>query len=276
MSTYRTLAALAVTFALGAVFGWLGWRTRLARAVERHTHNLKRELAKRHHREVAMHYRTDELEQRVSERTAVLEARNKELNTVRVELELANARLRQLAIIDPLTGIPNRRAFDQALIREVRRARRERQPVALILCDIDGFKAYNDTYGHGRGDETLRQVARIVALTFRRAGDLAARYGGEEFGVILPGVTARKALLYAERLRRNVWRQAIQHERAPSGSCISLSAGVASLDLTAHATAEDLLKAADDALYRAKSEGRNRVALPGRKREERTSLERAS
>jgi diguanylate cyclase len=276
MSNHGFLVALTVTFVLGAILGWLGWRKRLALAVDRHTQNLKRELAQRHHREVAMHYLNDELEQRVSERTAVLEARNRELNTLRVELETANARLRQLVTIDPLTGIANRRAFDEALAREVRRARRELRQVSLILCDIDGFKTYNDSYGHGRGDETLRQVARVVALTFRRAGDLAARYGGEEFAVILPGVAAREALLYAERLRRNVWRQGIEHERAPVGSRISLSAGVASLELTTGATAEHLLKSADDALYRAKSAGRNQVAFAEPRAESSGKLERAS
>jgi diguanylate cyclase (GGDEF)-like protein len=276
MNNFRVLAGFATTCLLGAIIGWFGWRARIVRAVARRTRDLKRELAQRHQRETAMHSVNDELEQRVSERTAVLEARNRELNAVRIELEMANARLRQLTIVDPLTGIANRRAFDQALASEVRRARRERQPVSLILCDIDGFKAYNDSYGHAKGDETLRHVARVVALTFRRAGDLAARYGGEEFGVILPGVAAREALLYAERLRRNVWRQSIAHDRAPVGSCISLSAGVASLELTAHATAEDLLKAADQALYRAKSEGRNRVALPASNAAPPATLERAS
>lgn len=238
MNTFFLFLALALTFLMGAVVGW-----------------------------IALRRRNDELEQRVSERTAVLEARNRELNTMRLELEVANAQLRQLTILDPLTGIANRRAFDQALAREVRKAQRDGRELSLILCDIDGFKAFNDHYGHSEGDETLKQVARVVARTFRRAGDLAARYGGEEFGVILPGIPARHAILYAERLRRNVWRQHISHERAPVGGCISLSAGVASLEALAHATPEDLLKAADDALYRAKSEGRNRVAL-ARLREE--------
>jgi diguanylate cyclase (GGDEF)-like protein len=276
MIDYGFLSSLALALVLGAALASLGWSARRARAIKRATLELKRELLERHHREVAMYYRYEELERSVHERTAVLEARNRELNGMQVALENANARLRQLATADPLTGIANRRAFDDTLMREVRRARRERKPVSLILCDIDGFKAYNDTYGHARGDDTLRKVARIVALTFRRAGDLAARYGGEEFGVILPGVTAREALLYAERLRRNVWRQGIQHERAPVGDRISLSAGVASLDLTTQATAEALLKAADEALYRAKSEGRNRVTLPVARPIVTPALERAS
>ncbi|HZF14903.1 MAG TPA: GGDEF domain-containing protein [Steroidobacteraceae bacterium] len=227
MIHFRLLAALAVSFVLGAMLGWWLRHRRKDRVVDLQT----------------------------------LEAQNRELHAVRIELEMANAKLRQLTILDPLTGIANRRAFDQALIREVRRAQRDHRQLSLILCDIDGFKAFNDHYGHARGDETLRQVARVVALTFRRAGDLAARYGGEEFGVILPGATARQALLYAERLRRNVWRQRIAHERAPVGATISLSAGVASLDLVANATAEELIMAADEALYSAKSSGRNRVAL---------------
>jgi diguanylate cyclase len=247
MNTVLTLAALAVTFLMGAVVGW-----------------------------IALRRRADELEQRVSERTAVLEARNRELNAMRIELETANARLRQLTILDSLTGIANRRAFDQALAREVGAARRDGRPMSLILCDIDGFKAFNDHYGHAEGDETLKKVARVVAKTFRRAGDLAARYGGEEFGVILPGVAMRDAVLYAERLRRNVWRQRITHEHAPVGGCISLSAGVASLETVAHATPEDLIRGADDALYRAKSAGRNRVAMARPRTETESKLERVA
>ncbi|MGH8314776.1 MAG: GGDEF domain-containing protein [Steroidobacterales bacterium] len=247
MNTLLTLAAFASSFLMGAIVGW-----------------------------IALRRRADELEQRVSERTSVLEARNRELNAMRIELETANARLRQLTILDSLTGIANRRAFDQALAREVHVARRDGRPLALILCDIDGFKAFNDHYGHAEGDETLKRVARVVAKTFRRAGDLAARYGGEEFGVILPGVAMRDAMLYAERLRRNVWRQHIIHEHAPVGGFISLSAGVASLDTVAHATPEDLIKGADHALYRAKSEGRNRVAVARPRPPMEAKLERAS
>ena len=247
MNTLLTLAALASTFLMGAVIGW-----------------------------IALRRRADELEQRVSERTSVLEARNRELNAMRIELETANVRLRQLTVLDSLTGIANRRAFDQALAREVHVARRDDRQLSLILCDIDGFKAFNDHYGHAEGDETLKKVARVVAKTFRRAGDLAARYGGEEFGIILPGVAMREALLYAERLRRNVWRQRIVHEHAPVGGCISLSAGVASLETVARATPEDLIKRADDALYRAKSEGRNRVAVARRRQATESKLERAS
>jgi len=257
MSNHTILAVFAATFLLGAACGWFAWRTRVARVVARRTRVLKRELAERDHREAALH------------------SLNGELNALRIELESANARLRQLVTVDPLTGIANRRAFDEALAREVRRASREQRQLSLILCDVDGFKAYNDSYGHARGDETLRQVARVVALTFRRAGDLAARYGGEEFAVILPGVAGRDALLYAERLRRNLWRQDISHERAPVGSRITLSAGVASLELAAAATAEALIEAADDALYRAKSAGRNQVAHAKHDRAARAELDRA-
>jgi diguanylate cyclase len=242
MSNLSFFIGLAAAFAAGAAIGSLARRKRIERVVDLRT----------------------------------LEAQNRELNAVRIELEVANARLRELTIVDPLTGIANRRAFDQALAREVRRAAREGRQLSLILCDIDGFKAFNDHYGHARGDEALRQVAQVVALTFRRAGDLAARYGGEEFGVILPGVAARQAVLYAERLRRNVWRQAIAHERAPVGERISLSAGVASLALIAGSSAENLLEAADEAMYRAKSAGRNRIALATRGDDSEKRFDRAS
>ncbi|NJO13016.1 MAG: diguanylate cyclase, partial [Gammaproteobacteria bacterium] len=174
--------------------------------MEKRTEALKRELAERQRIEVELNDEREQLEARVRERTAVLEARNRELNTTRIQLQEANEQLVKLVSIDGLTGIANRRHFDEVFAREVRRCLRERQPLSLILCDIDGFKRFNDTYGHARGDDTLKRVAQAVDKTFRRAGDLAARYGGEEFAIVLPGVDARRAWLFADRLRRNIWR----------------------------------------------------------------------
>jgi diguanylate cyclase (GGDEF)-like protein len=184
----------------------------------------------------------------------------RELEGTRAQLQKANERLTRLASIDGLTGIANRRHFDEVLEQEIRRAERDQKPLSLILCDIDSFKPYNDTYGHARGDDTLKRVAQAVEKTFRRAGDLAARYGGEEFAVILPGVEARQAWLFADRLRRNIWRLAISNSASTVAERVTLSGGVATLlPGGSLQTAGDLIHAADTALYRAKDNGRNRI-----------------
>jgi diguanylate cyclase (GGDEF)-like protein len=235
------------------------WNRVLRSQVEKRTEALERELAERQKMEIALNYAREQLEERVRERTAVLEARNRELNTTRIQLQDANAQLLKLVSIDGLTGIANRRHFDEVLAREVRRCLRERQPLSLILCDIDGFKRFNDTYGHARGDDTLKRVAQAVDKTFRRAGDLAARYGGEEFAIVLPGIDARRAWLFADRLRRNIWRLAIPNAVSPVADRVTISAGVATaLPDRIYAT-DELIHAADTALYRAKGNGRNRV-----------------
>lgn len=210
--------------------------------------------------------RTRELESELAIRRA-LEARNEELSRLRLALETTNQRLKRLVAVDTLTGIANRRQFDRVLDREVRRARREQLPLSLIFLDLDGFKQFNDRYGHTHGDEVLRRVARTLDESFRRGGDLVARYGGEEFAVVLPRVDAHRAGLYAERLRRRVWRMAITNEGGTSIDRITISGGVATLDPSsaelAAATPEALLRAADQALYKAKCLGRNRIATAG-------------
>jgi len=235
------------------------WNRVLRSQVEKRTEALKRELAERQRMEVALNYAREQLEERVKERTAVLEARNRELNTTRIQLQEANAQLLKLVSIDGLTGIANRRHFDEVLAREVRRCLRERQPLSLILCDIDGFKRFNDTYGHARGDDTLKRVAQAVDKTFRRAGDLAARYGGEEFAIVLPGIDARRAWLFADRLRRNIWRLAVPNAVSPVADRVTISAGVATALTDRIYAIEELIHTADTALYRAKGNGRNRV-----------------
>ncbi|MDY6949083.1 MAG: GGDEF domain-containing protein [Pseudomonadota bacterium] len=201
------------------------------------------------------------------EHARALEAHNQTLSRQRVALATANQRLKRLVAIDPLTGIANRRHFDRVLDREVRRARRQRQPLSLIFLDLDQFKRFNDTFGHADGDGVLRRVARTLDESFRRGGDLVARYGGEEFAVILPGVAAHRAGLYAERLRRRVWRMAIATGTTEPSDRITISAGVATIAPDSpgflDAAPDTLLRAADQALYRAKCQGRNRVCMAG-------------
>jgi len=271
------VAALALT-AVAALARTLVLHARLARR----TRELEKELAQRQRAEAELQAIRDDLENRVRERTHTLEARNEELSRLKVAMETVNRRLRRLVTIDALTGIANRRHFDRVLDREVRRARREQLPVSLIFLDLDEFKHFNDTYGHSHGDEVLRRVARTLDESFRRGGDLVARYGGEEFAVILPGVDAHRAGLYAERLRRRIWRMAISVGPSQAGERITISGGVAALSPGTpgrHDTAADaLLRAADQALYKAKCQGRNRIAMsaPATSTGERATIELAS
>jgi diguanylate cyclase (GGDEF)-like protein len=256
-----TALAFMVIAALG---GLLVLRARLSQR----TREMQMQVARRLRAETQLLSLRDDLENRVEnrvrERTLTLQARIEELGRERLKLTTANRRLRRLVAIDPLTGIANRRQFDRVLDREVRRARRELLPLSLIFLDLDDFKLFNDTHGHAHGDDVLRRVARALDESFRRGGDLVARYGGEEFAVILPGVDACRASLYAERLRRRIWRLAIATDASGAGGRITISAGVATVapDLPefAETTPEALLLAADQALYRAKAQGRNRVA----------------
>ncbi len=200
-----------------------------------------------------------ELDARVRQRTLTLERRNDQLSRLRLTLETANRRLQRLVAVDALTGIANRRQFDRALDRELRRTRREQQPLSIIFLDLDEFKRFNDTYGHARGDEVLRNVARTLDETFRRGSDLVARYGGEEFVVVLPGVDGHRASLYAERLRRRVWRLCIPYGASPATDRVTISGGVATVTNAQFTSSAELMAAADRALYRAKCSGKNRI-----------------
>lgn len=252
------VAALALTV-VAALARTLVLHARIARR----TRELEQELLHRRRIETELEKIRDDLESRVRERTQALEARNEELTRLRVTLETVNQRLKRLVAVDALTGIANRRHFDRMLDRELRRARREGQPLSLVFLDLDEFKRFNDTYGHARGDEVLRQVAQTLDETFRRGGDLVARYGGEEFAVILPGVDARRAGLYAERLRRRIFRSTIPYDASPLSDRVTISGGVATVAPPHVVTPDDLLYAADKALYRAKCLGRNRIAMTG-------------
>ncbi|HEY8537409.1 MAG TPA: diguanylate cyclase [Steroidobacteraceae bacterium] len=234
-------------------------RRRAARRTRELQLALAREVAARRNMQAELERVREDLEHRVRQRTQALEQRNEELSRLRFTLEMTNQRLKRLVAVDALTGIANRRHFDRALQRELRRTRREQQPLSLVFLDLDEFKRFNDTYGHARGDEVLRSVARTLDETFRRGGDLVARYGGEEFAVILPGVDGRRASLYAERLRRRIWRLGIAYGASNVADRVTISGGVATVAPSHVVSAETLLLAADRALYRAKCLGKNRI-----------------
>lgn len=184
-----------------------------------------------------------------------------ELALVNRKLSEANAELARLSRHDALTGVANRRSFDEALELEWRRAERGRSGVALVLADVDRFKAYNDTLGHPAGDAALARVAATFAAVAHRAGDLVARYGGEEFAILLPGVDLERAAALAEAMRRRLAEVALPHPAAPPPGRVSASFGVAALGPRRGLQPAALVEAADAALYRAKAGGRDRVEV---------------
>jgi diguanylate cyclase (GGDEF)-like protein len=190
--------------------------------------------------------------------------RTKQLEMSR-DLAVANRELEKLSRQDGLTGIANRRYFDSYLVTEVRRGARERQPLSLILSDVDHFKAFNDCYGHQAGDDCLRRVATALSLSGRRPADLAARYGGEEFAMVLPGTVLEGAVDVAQAVSRVIDGLAIPHARSAVDQKVTLSQGIVSLTPEKETSAEDLIQHADQALYLAKQQGRNRYVVFGGK-----------
>jgi diguanylate cyclase (GGDEF)-like protein/PAS domain S-box-containing protein len=170
-------------------------------------------------------------------------------------------KLRKISFKDGLTGLANRRYFDEILNNEWRRAKRESHPLSLVLIDIDSFKPFNDTYGHQEGDVCLKNISRVIKPYAKRPGDLAARYGGEELALILPCANSQNAFKIAEKIRKRVQKLKITHNESKVDGCktISISAGVATLVPDADSTQSILVNLADKALYSAKNQGRNQV-----------------
>jgi len=196
----------------------------------------------------------------VSAVTARVE-RARQLNKLYHQLKEANQELQHLASSDVLTQVANRRRFDTCLDQEWRRMAREQAPLSLILCDVDFFKSYNDTYGHQAGDDCLRQVARAISGSVRRPADLVARYGGEEFAVILPNTDAEGAIHIAEKVRSEVKALEIANANSQINNCLTLSLGVASTLPCYESSPAILISEADKALYQAKAQGRDQVVL---------------
>lgn len=217
---------------------WAGWR---------YSVRLQTELAEQLRLRVALAQANTELEDKVQQRTQALEEVNHQLEV--------------LSVTDALTRLANRRRFDAVWLDEWQRALRQATPLAVIMLDVDHFKAYNDHYGHQQGDECLRRVGEVLLTTLRRAGELVARYGGEEFVVVLPGTSVIHAMAVAESIRANIQAAGIAHAHSGVAAVVTVSLGVA-VGIPTQGDARDaLVHAADAALYRAKDQGRNRVVL---------------
>lgn len=175
------------------------------------------------------------------------------------ELKKLNQQFRELANLDGLTGIANRRQFDRVLEDEWRRASRRDSAISMLMCDIDFFKLYNDSYGHLEGDECIRKVAQCLKAFSRRPGDLVARYGGEEFALILPAMAIEEAKAIAENVCVAVYNLAIPHASSTVVNRVTVSIGVASCIARQDVCPDVMVGQADNALYEAKNQGRNRV-----------------
>ena len=208
-------------------------------------------LIERRQAEEALRLANEFLERKVDERTMELLAMNG-------ELEALNEELQRLTLVDGLTGIANRRYFDEYLEREWRAGLRYQKPLSLIMADVDFFKSYNDNYGHQCGDDCLKTVAGVLANGIKRATDLAARYGGEEFAVVLPDTDLDGAMVVAETIRRRVEELGIKNRDTQRG-VVTVSFGVASQVPSREASQASLIAMADKALYQAKHSGRNQV-----------------
>ncbi|RUO43833.1 sensor domain-containing diguanylate cyclase [Aliidiomarina taiwanensis] len=183
------------------------------------------------------------------------------LEEAQLELTKANEALKRLAQIDGLTGLANRRHFNDTLQKELSRAVRHKTPLCLALLDIDYFKAYNDSYGHLAGDAALKRVANILSDQFRRSGEMVARFGGEEFVVIIPGMPLAEARQQVQHALDTLYETAVVHAESPFNQRLTLSAGLTGCTEAQQLTADALITQADQALYEAKAKGRNLLSV---------------
>lgn len=197
-------------------------------------------------------------------RTGILQVVREISERKRAEEKLQSAyrAMEAMAVVDGLTGLANRRRFDEGITTEWRRGLRESKPLSLILIDVDKFKTYNDTYGHVRGDSCLKQIAESALDVVTRPGDLVARYGGEEFAIVLPNTDQEGAVKLGNEVCESLRSRGLKHEGSPYG-IVTISAGCATMVPHFGQRASDLIELADRALYLAKRKGRNRVCIPG-------------
>lgn len=186
-------------------------------------------------------------------------AYRRSLQSMQQQLILANTELQQQAMQDGLTGIANRRQFDQCLQDELHRSARSETPLSLVLLDIDLFKLYNDHYGHQAGDDALKKLASCLTQVLKRQGDIAARYGGEEFALILPGSNLEDAVNVSQQIQQLLRQLAIEHKHSDVSDYLTISIGCCTVIANKHTQPCQLIKAADNAMYAAKSHGRDQI-----------------
>lgn len=175
------------------------------------------------------------------------------------ELKFANAILKNISITDPLTGVYNRRYFNVMFDKELKRAFRDKHYISFVMMDIDHFKQYNDTYGHGEGDVALKKTAECMKNLLKRPGDYVFRLGGEEFGLLITESDPEKMLLFARHIGKSVEAMKIEHKKNSASDYVTISMGLVSLKPDSKVESDKIIKLADDALYKAKEGGRNRV-----------------
>jgi len=173
------------------------------------------------------------------------------------KLAAANVELQKLAALDPLTGIANRRRFDETMTLEWQRGQRDKQPLSLLLCDVDHFKHYNDTYGHPAGDLALKKVAAVLTENLKRPADLVTRYGGEEFAIVLPETDSAGAMTVARACLRHLENLQIENTKAAPYGVLTISIGVQTVLPSKQTSLDELIAQTDRALYAAKAKGRN-------------------
>ncbi|MFZ4666800.1 MAG: CHASE2 domain-containing protein [Prochlorotrichaceae cyanobacterium] len=201
------------------------------------------------------------LEAQVSDRTRSLAQEMEKHQATAAALQQANQRLQKLAMLDGLTQVANRRGFDDYLLQEWKRSQREKQWLSLVICDIDHFKAYNDTYGHPAGDRCIQELAQIFQDALNRPADLVARYGGEEFALILPHTEPSGAAELVQQIQDMVRKRCLPHRESPTASYITISFGISGLIPSSRFSPDFLIFQADQALYAAKTSGRDRFVM---------------
>ncbi|MFB2882374.1 diguanylate cyclase domain-containing protein [Floridanema aerugineum] len=198
-----------------------------------------------------------QLQKTLQQQNDLLSQEIKERQRAEDELQKVNRELHRLATLDGLTQVGNRRFFDENFNLEWRRLQREKAPLSLILCDVDYFKLFNDTYGHLAGDFCLKQIAQTISDTLKRPADLVARYGGEEFAIILPNTTIEGAVYLAELVQQNIKQLKIVHGKSSVSEYVTLSMGVSCVIPQVNLAPNQLIDVTDEALYAAKAQGRN-------------------
>jgi diguanylate cyclase (GGDEF)-like protein len=207
------------------------------------------------------HLRIQSLTQQLQQQNQQLQQQAIALEQAKQDAETANLELQRVAYVDSVTAIANRRRFDEHLRLEWQRLARDKEPLSLILCDIDYFKFYNDHYGHQAGDLCLKEIAQTMDRVMKRAADVVARYGGEEFAIILPNVRIKGAIHIARLIQMEIRHLEIPHAQSKVSPNVTLSLGISSRIPDPQQQPESLITAADRALYQAKAQGRNTYAL---------------